>query len=133
MKKTKYITTRYDVNDDFYVEVSPNGDVIEFVLCMKNYGIKSYMFGLCKKDCPKKNWEEMIKNSIGNYIDDFYSDIYNVFELKKIEQAKQETREILREIKQKYGKSCSEYYPEWIEFSSVQLSKLAKEHGIELE
>lgn len=52
---------------------------------------------------------------------------------KQLEQAKQETRAVLQEIKQKYGKSCSEYYPEWIEFSSVQLSKLAKEHGIELE
>ena len=85
----------------------------------------------------KKSEYEALKKDYAEWKDEYDHNCLlrlEVFELEKqLEQAKQETREILREIKQKYGKSCSEYYPEWIEFSSVQLSKLAKEHGIELE
>lgn len=86
MKKTTYVTTRFDVNDDFYVEVSPNGELIEFVLCMNNYGMKSYMFGMYEKDCPKETWEELIENNIEDYIDSFYSHIYNVYESGFLEE-----------------------------------------------
>lgn len=75
MKRTTYITTRFDINNDFYVEVSPNGELIDFVLCMNNYGMKSYMFGMYKKDCPKENWEKLIANNINYYINCFMEDL----------------------------------------------------------
>lgn len=54
---------------------------------------------------------------------------------KKTEEIvrKQTAREILQEIKQKYGRSCSEYYPEYIEMTDWELNKIAKAYGIELE
>lgn len=86
MKRSTYITTRFDIDDDFYVEVSPNKDMFEFVLCMENYGIKSFMFGLYKKDCPEEIWEELIKNSIEDYIVCFYENVYDVFESGFLEE-----------------------------------------------
>lgn len=75
MKKSTYTTTRFDVVDNFYVEVSPNKDMLEFVLCMENYGIKSFMFGLYKKDCPEEMWEEIIENNVEDYIAMFLDDM----------------------------------------------------------
>lgn len=75
MKKSTYTTTRFDVVDNFYVEVSPNKDILEFVLCMENYGIKSFMFGLYKKDCPEEMWEEIIENNVEDYIAMFLDDM----------------------------------------------------------
>jgi hypothetical protein len=86
MNKTTYTTTRFDVNDDFYVEVSPNGDWIEFVLCMKGYGMKSHMFGMHKKDCSEEIWEQLIENDIEEHIDNFYSHIYDVYESGFLEE-----------------------------------------------
>ena len=71
MKKTTYTVTRFDIDDEFYVEVSPNGEMIEFVLCMQNYGMKSFMFGLQKNDCPEEMWEELIENNVDEYIEIF--------------------------------------------------------------
>lgn len=76
MKKSTYTTTRFDVVDNFYVEVSPNKDMLEFVLCMENYGIKSFMFGLYKKDCPEEMWEEIIENNVEDYIVMFLDDMW---------------------------------------------------------
>lgn len=56
------------------------------------------------------------------------------YEMRELEKkAKHETaREILQEIKQKYGRSCSEYYPEYIELTGWELNKIANKYGIEL-
>lgn len=86
MNKTTYTTTRFDINDDFYVEVSPNGDLIDFVLCMEDYGIKSHMFGIHKKNCPEEIWEKLIENDIEEHIDNFYSHIYDVYESGFLEE-----------------------------------------------
>lgn len=80
MKKTTYTTTRFDIDNEFYVEVTPDTDLygretFEFVLCMRNYGIKSFMFGLYKKDCPEDNWEEIIMANIEDYIESFLEDM----------------------------------------------------------
>ena len=75
MKKSTYTTTRFDVDKKFYVEVSPNEDIFEFVLCRDNYKIKSYMFGLLKEDCPEEKWEEIIKNNVIDYIIMFLNDM----------------------------------------------------------
>lgn len=74
MNKTTYTITRFDVSDDFYVEVSEEKNVINFVLCRENFCIKSFMFGLNKKDAPSETWEELIKNNVYDYIPDFINE-----------------------------------------------------------
>ena len=83
MNKTTYTIVRFNVNNDFYVEATPivslyDEEIVEFVLCMKNYGLKSFMFGLYKKDCPEETWEKMIENNIEEHIALFYKNMYNV-------------------------------------------------------
>lgn len=80
MKKTTYMVTRFDVNEDFYVEVSPNGEMIEFVLCMKNYGVKRFMYGYDKNQCPEETWEELISITIQEHIKDFEDNIQYIDE-----------------------------------------------------
>lgn len=55
LKKTTYTTTRYDVGDGFYVEVSPNEkeESVEFYLGHNRYGVKELIFDMMEKDCPK--------------------------------------------------------------------------------
>lgn len=74
MNKTTYTTTRFNVSDDFYVEVSEEKNIINFVLCRENFGVKSFMFGLNKKDAPPETWEELIKNNVYDYIPDFINE-----------------------------------------------------------
>lgn len=80
MKRTTYMTTRFDTEKNlfgnkFYVEVSPNEEVLEFFLCLEDYEYKSFMFGLNKKDCTEDMWEEIIENNIEGYIDMFIDDL----------------------------------------------------------
>lgn len=78
MKRSTYTTTRFDVDgeySEFYVEVSPNKDMYEFVLCMDDYGLKSFMFGLSKIHCPEEQWEEIIENNVEDYIAMFLDDM----------------------------------------------------------
>jgi hypothetical protein len=75
MKKSTYTITRFDVDDRFYVEVSPNKDMFDFVLCMENYGIKFFMLGLYKKDCPKEIWEEIIESNVEYWISIFLDEV----------------------------------------------------------
>lgn len=46
---------------------------------------------------------------------------------------KETAKEIINEIKRKYGKSCSEYYPLLIEITSEELDDIAKQFGVEVE
>ena len=80
MKKTTYTVTRFDVDDEFYVEVSPSTDdkgkkMYEFVLCKEDYGLKSYMFGVFAKDCPPNEWEDIIERNVDIYIEGFIEDM----------------------------------------------------------
>ena len=88
MNKTTYTTTRFDVDDDFYVEVSPNEDNFDFVLCMNNYDLKYCMFRLDNKEFTERKWEKLIKELVGGYIDDFYKNVYDVYERGFIEEDK---------------------------------------------
>ncbi len=91
MKKTLYATARYDINDNFYVEVTPNGKTVEFVLCMKDFGLKNFMFTL---HSPYSNqeleewekWEELIKEKVEEHIEIFLKYRYNVFESGFLEE-----------------------------------------------
>lgn len=77
LKRTTYVTTRYDVYGGFYVEVTknPEKDYVDFVLCRENYGFKSYMIGIPTKDCPESVWEDIIRRNVDSYIAGFIQDI----------------------------------------------------------
>ena len=79
MKKTTYVTTRFDVRDGFYVEVTPScvgsEKTFDFVLCKQGYGTKIFMFGLLEKNCPPDMWETMIENNVDIYMEAFDDDI----------------------------------------------------------
>lgn len=70
LKKTTYTTTRYDVGDGFYVEVSPNEkeESVEFYLGHNRYGVKDLVFGVMEKDCPKD--DEKIQSMILQNVED---------------------------------------------------------------
>lgn len=76
MKKTTYTVTRFDVDDDFYVEVSPSTDdkgkeMYDFVLCKENYEIKELMFRLYANDYQPSEWEDVIEANVDEYIENF--------------------------------------------------------------
>lgn len=80
MKKTTYKVTRFDVSDDYYVEVTPDvwpdgTSAVDFVLCKNRYGIKSLMFGLSLATCPESEWEDMIIANVDDYIAGFEEDM----------------------------------------------------------
>ena len=77
LKRTTYVTTRYDVYGGFYVEVTKNTekDYVDFVLCRENYGFKSYMIGVPAKDCPESVWEDLIRRNVDRHIAGFIQDI----------------------------------------------------------
>ena len=77
INKRKIETLVYELEDDFYVEVSPDikdDEVIHFYLCHKSYGIKEMMFGVMKKDAGEMI-EELIINNVDEYIK-FYKEEY---------------------------------------------------------
>ena len=77
LKRTTYVTTRYNVYGGFYVEVTknPEKDYVDFVLCRENYGIKSYMIGIPAKDCPESVWEDLIRRNVDSHIAGFIQDV----------------------------------------------------------
>ena len=77
LKRTTYVTTRYDVYGGFYFEVTknPEKDYVDFVLCRENYGFKSYMIGVPTKDCPESVWEDLIRRNVDSYIAGFIQDV----------------------------------------------------------
>lgn len=76
MNKSTYMVTKFDVNNEFYVEVYPctcdGNEYIGFTLCKNKYAIKSFMFGVPKANCPEYDWERFIKDNVDEYIDMFY-------------------------------------------------------------
>lgn len=72
VKKTTYITTRYDIKEGIYVEIVPETDgayeTYSFSLCVDMYDKKTHMFSVLQKDCPPEVWEEMVKNNYRSYL-----------------------------------------------------------------
>lgn len=54
----------------------------------------------------------------------FENNMKSVLEIEK----KQAVKEFAEKLRNKYGKSCSEYYPELIELTSIELDELLKEY-----
>ena len=76
MKKTKVEIIKYEITNDFFVEVTENDKTVEFWLCAYDYGIKSLMFGLFKKDCKPEEYEEMILSNVKEYITSYIEDYF---------------------------------------------------------
>ena len=76
MKKANVKITVCEMEDDFFVEVYQNDDIIEFWIYHRNYGIKSLMFGIPEKYFNKGNtMEHLIKSNFerqkGFYIQEY--------------------------------------------------------------
>ena len=72
MRKTTYTVKRFDIDDEYYVEVTPQimdcKEFYEFHLCFNKYGVKKLMFGIYEKNPSDEYLEEMINNNIDYYI-----------------------------------------------------------------
>lgn len=79
MKRTTKVVTRFDVDEEFYVEVIPckrdNENWLEFTLCKENHGMKVFMFGVLEEDFPEEKWEEMIEANVDSHIESFEHDM----------------------------------------------------------
>lgn len=74
MKKTTYTVKRFDMDGEYYVEVTPPVFVeseeatYELYLCSEIYGVKLFMFGIDEENPSDELLEEMINNNIDSYI-----------------------------------------------------------------
>jgi hypothetical protein len=63
MNRKEYTVIRYDINKEFYVEITEKDELIEFYLCTESYGFKEHMFGLYKENCkPSEYWSYIASN-----------------------------------------------------------------------
>lgn len=79
MNKTTYVTTRFDVDDEFYVEVSPyrcdDKELFGFTLCNEYQGMKMFMFGMEAATCPEEEWEFIIARNIDSNIEIYFDEL----------------------------------------------------------
>ena len=64
MKKSVYEVTRFDIDDYFYVEISPNGEWLDCYLCMKGCYFKSFVVAIDRNCCSENTMEEVYKGFI---------------------------------------------------------------------
>ena len=74
MKKQEVKITRFEVTEKFFVEVENTGEVVEFHLCHKGYGIKEFMFGIMPKDITEDDYEDFIERNVFCYIPIYLKD-----------------------------------------------------------
>lgn len=72
LKKTENITTAYEGGNGHIIEVIKTGNNIEFWIFKKDYGIKSFMFGINETDLAKE------RTTLEDFIATFF--LYNVEE-----------------------------------------------------
>jgi hypothetical protein len=58
---------RYQVNDDFFIDIEEINGMVEFWLFNKGYGVKMYMFSLFVEDVDDKA-QTIIDNNVDMYI-----------------------------------------------------------------
>lgn len=70
LKRTTYVTTRYNVYGGFYVEVTknPEKDYVDFSLGRENDSTRIDMFSIPAKNCPESKWEGYIEGNVEEYI-----------------------------------------------------------------
>lgn len=71
MKKITNTITRFELENNFYVEVQKIGETVEFYLCRTGCGMKLYMFDLIAANCPEETWEDFVEGNVYDYIPDF--------------------------------------------------------------
>lgn len=71
MKKIMLSTTRYQLPEQFYVDVLSDKDEISFWLGHRDCDIKERMFAASAAFAPAENWEQMILDNMDDYLEDF--------------------------------------------------------------
>ena len=69
MKKATYKTTRFDLENGYFVEVIKEAETVEFYLLNKEYGIKYFMFGFHEDTAPSEKWAEIIEANADSEIE----------------------------------------------------------------
>ena len=77
MTKTEMKTTTYRVAD-WLIDIVDNGKLWESWLYNEKYGIKSYMFGVFKKDCNTiEDYIEMVEWNLLEYINSYMAEYFD--------------------------------------------------------
>lgn len=71
MKKIMLSTTRYQLPEQFYVDVFSDKDEVSFWLGHRDCDIKERMFAASAAFAPAENWEQMILDNVDDYLEDF--------------------------------------------------------------
>lgn len=71
MKKTTLTTIRYQLPEDFYVDVLTEKDEVSFWLGNRQCDVKEQMFAASAAFAPEEKWESMIQDNIDDYLEDF--------------------------------------------------------------
>lgn len=71
MKKIMLSTTRYQLPEQFYVDVLSDKDEVSFWLGHRDCDIKERMFAASAAFAPAENWEQMILDNMDDYLEDF--------------------------------------------------------------
>lgn len=77
LRETECNIKRYEVEyfEGFILEVEEKGEMVKYWLGYKNYGIKSFMFGLFKKDVPSlKDILDIAMANLPHYIESYNED-----------------------------------------------------------
>ena len=78
MEKAAMTTTTYKTKyTGFYVDIVSTGKLYETWLFNEQYGIKSFMYGVYKKDFTLKDVIEMAESNIEEYIHHYKEDHMN--------------------------------------------------------
>ena len=71
MKKATYKATRFDLENGYFVEVTKEGETVEFYLFNKEYRVKHFMFGFHEDTAPTEKWAEIIEANADSEIELF--------------------------------------------------------------
>lgn len=79
MNSIKKTITVYDVGNGFFVETGITDDVTEFYLYHKDYGVKSFMFGINHFSFMSE--EQLIESNLSTYVELYKNDYFDYSDL----------------------------------------------------
>lgn len=71
MQKTTVSCTRYDLEEGFFVNVMPEGDLVSFWMGHRDADIQERMFALSRELAPEERWASLLENDLQEYMEDF--------------------------------------------------------------
>lgn len=71
MKKITLSTVRYQLPEQFYVDVLLEKDEVSFWLGHRECDIREQIFAASAAFAPEEKWEQMILDNIDDYLEDF--------------------------------------------------------------